>query len=274
MPELPEVETVRRSLLPRLRGRRVVGVDVREKRLRAPVDPRRLRRVAVGRRVEDITRRAKYLILRLEGERRLLVHLGMTGRLLVLPSSVPPGTHEHVCFRLDGNLDLRYRDHRRFGLVDALPSRNWWGDRRLAGLGREPLAPECDGAYLHAISRGVRKPVKNFLMDARVVVGVGNIYASESLFLAGVHPRRAAGRIGRASWERLASCLKRVLEEAILRGGTTLLDFQDAGGESGWFQLDLAVYDRAGEYCRRCGAIVRRIVLAGRSTFYCGGCQR
>ena len=274
MPELPEVETVRRTLLPRLKGRRIEGVRVRETRLRSTLDPRRLRRHVTGRRIEDVTRRAKYLILHLEDERRLLVHLGMTGRLLLVESDAPLGDHLHVCFRLDGGLDLRYRDHRRFGLIDCLLDAELATDRRLATLGPEPLSPGCDGAYLHARSRASRKPVKSFLMDARHIVGVGNIYASEALFLARIDPRRPAGRLSRASWDRVSGAVKQVLEDAIRQGGTTLADFRDANGDHGWFQVRLRVYDRAGAACAACGRAIRRVVLAGRSTFFCPRCQR
>jgi len=224
--------------------------------------------------VEDVGRRAKYLLVHLEGERRLIVHLGMSGRLLWTRSNEPFSDHVHVRFALDNGMDLRFRDHRRFGLVDALKASDLDRDKRFAHLGPEPLSSECDGDYFYERSRGIRKPVKNFLMDAHCVVGVGNIYASEALFLAGIHPQRAAGRISRAAWHRLSAAVKKVLEEAIRQGGTTLNDWQDPDGEAGYFQVSLRVYGRSGEGCTRCGKTIRRNVLAGRSTFYCVQCQR
>ena len=274
MPELPEVETLRRSLLPRLVGRRIEAVEVREKRLRRPVNVRRLRRDVCGRLVKDVCRRAKYLFVDLEGDRRLLIHLGMSGRLLVQPAGQALADHVHVRFRLDDGMELRFRDHRRFGMVDSLKSSQVARDERFVHLGPEPLSDECNGHYFHEQSRGVRKPVKNFLMDGHQVVGIGNIYANEALFLAAIHPRRSAGRIGRASWDRLTGSVKRVLEDAIRQGGTTLKDFRNASDEEGCFQVHLRVYDRVGEACPRCARLIQREVLAGRSTFYCARCQR
>jgi formamidopyrimidine-DNA glycosylase len=274
MPELPEVETVRRGLHPRIVGRRFEAVEVRERRLRRQVDTARLRRGVCGRRVEDLTRRGKYLLIHLEGEQRLLIHLGMSGRLLLVPAGEPFESHVHVCFDIEGGLQLRFRDHRRFGLVEAMSSSSLNKDSRLSQLGVEPLSRACTARYFYERARGRKRPVKNFLMDARQVVGVGNIYASEALFLAGIHPLRAAGRISAPSWERLTRAVKRVLRDAIRQGGTTLSDFRDVNGEAGYFQVRLRVYGREGEDCPRCQGTIRRRVLAGRSSFYCSGCQR
>jgi formamidopyrimidine-DNA glycosylase len=274
MPELPEVETIRRSLEPRLAGRRIEEVRVRERRLREPVPAARLRRLARGRRIVGLARRAKYLEILLDGDLCLLVHLGMSGRLQLRRRGEPFEPHVHVVFALEGGLDLRFRDPRRFGLVDFVPARARAADRRLRDLGPEPLSGECTADYLFERSRGLRRPVKNFLMDARHVAGVGNIYACEALFRAGIHPRRAAGRIGRASWARIAASLTEVLGAAILQGGTTINDFEDGDGNEGWFQVSLAVYGRAGEPCPCCRRPVRARVLAGRSTFFCSRCQR
>jgi formamidopyrimidine-DNA glycosylase len=274
MPELPEVETVRRRLLPALAGRRIVGVDVRERRLRSPIDPMALASLVSGRRVEDVSRRAKYLLVHLEGGSCLLIHFGMSGRLALVPASAPLEEHVHVRFGLDDGLELRFRDHRRFGLVEALLESELECDRRLRELGMEPLSRSCTARFLEERSRGLKKPVKNFLMDARHLVGVGNIYASEALFAAGVHPERAAGRLGRERWLRLAKAVKRVLRDAIRQGGTTISDFQDPAGAAGYFQVRLRVYGREGEACGRCGSTIRRKVMAGRSSFYCPRCQR
>jgi formamidopyrimidine-DNA glycosylase len=274
MPELPEVETILRSLAPLLAGRRIERVAVRDSRLREPVPGRRLKRLAVGRRVLGLRRRAKYLLVDLEGGLCLVVHLGMSGRLHLKPKEAPLATHVHVVVALDDGGELRFEDPRRFGLFDIVAASALERDPRFRGLGPEPFSEGCSGSYFFERSRGLRKPIKNFLMDARHVVGVGNIYASEALFLAGVRPDRAAGRLERRSWDRVAAALKRVLEEAIRQGGTTLNDFQDGNGNEGYFQVYLRVYGREGEPCIRCGARVRAMVLAGRSSFFCPRCQR
>ena len=274
MPELPEVETVRRSLHTRLVGRRFEAVEVREHRLRRRVDAARLRQGVCGRRVEDLTRRGKYLLIHLEGEQHLLIHLGMSGRLLLVPAGAPLEPHVHVCFDIEGDLQLRFRDPRRFGVVEAMDSSSVKADTRLSQLGVEPLSRACTARYFYERSRGRKRPVKNFLMDSRQVAGVGNIYANEALFLAGIHPRRAAGRVSGPGWERLTRAVKRVLRDAIRQGGTTLNDFRDANGEEGYFQVFLRVYGRHGENCLRCEGAIRCRVLAGRSSFYCTRCQR
>jgi formamidopyrimidine-DNA glycosylase len=273
MPELPEVEVLRRSLERPLVGRRFARVAVRETRLREPVDAAALAGVT-GRRVKSLGRRSKYLLIHLERGATLVVHLGMSGRLTLAPATTPPLPHEHLVFDLDGGERLRFVDPRRFGLVFVQETAALLTDRHFAGLGVEPLDGELDGALLHRLAAGRRGPVKAFLMDATVVVGVGNIYASEALFAAGIHPRRSVARLSAGRWERLATAVRETLTRAIAQGGTTLNDFVDGAGASGYFQVSLRVYDRAGESCRRCGRTVRRLVMAGRSTYYCPGCQR
>ena len=273
MPELPEVETVRRSLLPHLVGRRIEAVTVWEHRLRRPVDVAALDRLR-GRTVTDLTRRAKYLVIHLGDADRLVVHLGMSGRLYLVERDVPREPHVHVGFDLDDGSQLRFRDHRRFGLVEVIDVHGLAVDRRFAALGVEPLSRACTAALLRQEARGLRLPVKSFLMDARRVVGIGNIYANEALFLARIHPLRPAGRLSRERWERLVSAVRRVLRAAIRAGGTTLNDFQNGLGDPGYFQVRLRVYGREGEGCSVCGSPVRRSVLSGRSTYYCGRCQR
>jgi len=274
MPELPEVETVRRSLLTRLPGRTVTEIRVRDTRLRVPVAEAQLNELIAGRRVTELSRRAKYLIIHFDNGSRLIVHLGMTGQLLLMPADVPFDKHDHVIFSLDDGLELRFRDPRRFGMVVALAESELSDYAPLRRLGPEPLAADCNPDYLFARSRGSKKPVKNFLMDQQVIVGVGNIYASESLFLAGVHPLRPAGQISRERWRRLATAVKRVLRNAIRQGGTTLSDFRDSQGNAGYFQTALRVYGRKGEPCRTCRTTIRAQVIAGRSTFFCPRCQR
>ncbi len=274
MPELPEVEVLRRSLEPHLVGDRVGRVEVRKADLREPVRARALGRATVGRRVLGLRRRGKYLLVDFEGGSTLVVHLGMSGRLTLGPAAAPREPHEHVVFHLASGRRLRFRDPRRFGLVLALPTAEVEGDPHFVHLGAEPLAPGFSGETLARAARGRRGPVKAFLMDARVVVGAGNIYASESLHRAGVHPERAVSRISATRWRRLAEALVAVLGEAVEQGGTTLNDFADGEGNAGYFQVSLSVYGREGEPCPRCGRPIRRLVQAGRSTFYCPGCQR
>ncbi len=273
MPELPEVEVLRRSLEPALVGDRVRRVEVRAAALREPLDRAALGRALEGRGIVALRRRAKYLLVDVEGGQTLVVHLGMSGRLTVVPADAPIEAHEHLALHLGSGRRLRLRDPRRFGLAFSVPTGGLAADRHFVHLGVEPLGDAFSGAHLRRAAGGRRGPVKPFLMNAEVVVGVGNIYASEALFAAGVHPRRSVARISAPRWEGLAAAVRAVLARAIGEGGTTLSDFTDGAGRAGAFQVSLAVYDRAGAPCPRCGAGVRRIVQAGRSTFYCPRCQ-
>ncbi len=274
MPELPEVEVLRRSLEPVLVGDRVERVRVWNGTLREPADGRRLGRLCSGRRVLGLRRRAKYLLVDLERGTTLVLHLGMSGRVTVTPAAERRGPHEHVGFWLASGRRLRFRDPRRFGLVLALPTEGLERDPHFAHLGAEPLANGFSGETLAAAASGRRAPVKSFLLDGRVVAGVGNIYAVEALHRAGIHPARSAARISKGRWERLAGAVRSVLEQAIEGGGTTLNDFTDGAGNAGYFQVSLAVYGREGEPCPACGRPIRRRVQSGRSTFYCPRCQR
>ncbi len=274
MPELPEVEVLRLSLARRLPGRRVRSVVVRNAALREPIDPAALRSLTGAGSIAGLRRRAKYLLVDFEAGTTLVVHLGMSGRLTVAAEDAPIERHEHVALGLDGGERLRFVDPRRFGLVFAVSTGGLETDRHLAHLGVEPLGSAFDGGYLAKAAQGRRGPVKTFLMDGSVVVGVGNIYASEALWRARVHPRRSVSRISAATWERLVERVRAVLADAIAQGGTTLSDFADGDGNSGYFQVTLAAYGREGEACRRCGRTIRRLVQANRSTFYCPGCQR
>lgn len=270
MPELPEVETTRRGIRPPLVGRTVERLVLRERRLRWPV-PRSLPARLAGQRILDVRRRAKYLLIELD-RGTLVSHLGMSGSLRVLPAGTPPLAHDHYDLVLDSGRCLRFNDPRRFGCllwVTGDPGRH----RLLAGLGPEPLEEGFDAAYLANRARGRRVAIKQLLMDQRVVVGVGNIYASESLFRAGVNPRRAAGRVSRERLERLVVAVRAVLGEAIGHGGTTLRDYVSADGSPGYFRRELFVYERAGEPCRRCGTAIRHVVQGQRSTYFCPSCQ-
>ena len=267
MPELPEVEVTRRGLAPRITGRVISGVQVREPRLRWPV-PRAVRRLA-GRAVKAVRRRGKYLLVDC-GDGHLILHLGMSGSLRVLPAGTPAAKHDHFDLLLGDRL-LRLHDPRRFGAVlwtraapDAHPL--------LAKLGVEPLSRGFDPARLHAMTRAHRAAIKQFLMDARRIVGVGNIYASESLFRARINPRTPAHRLSAAQSKRLVAAIKRTLQLAIRAGGSSLRDFS-VNGRSGCFQNRYWVYAREGKSCRRCRTPVRRLVQGSRSTFYCPRCQ-
>ncbi|RTR03385.1 bifunctional DNA-formamidopyrimidine glycosylase/DNA-(apurinic or apyrimidinic site) lyase [Halomonas nitroreducens] len=275
MPELPEVETTRRGIAPHVEGREIVEVVVRQSRLRLPVPDDLVERL-VGARIGALSRRAKYLLVPVqagEAAASLLWHLGMSGSLRIARLGELPKKHDHVDLVLDDGAILRYHDPRRFGFVDWLQG-DAAHDPRLARLGPEPLSEAFDGARLHALSRGRRLAVKPFLMDNAVVVGVGNIYAAEALFLAGIDPRRAAGRISLARYERLAAAVREVLAAAITQGGTTLRDFVGGTGEPGYFAQRLNVYGRDGAPCRRCGAELRLVTLGQRASVFCAACQR
>lgn len=274
MPELPEVEVLRRSLEPHLTGDCIERIEVRNGALREPVDPAALARHARGREVAALRRRGKYLLVDLAGGRTVVVHLGMSGRLTLVPAGTPPELHEHVAFHLRSGRRLRLRDPRRFGVVFALRTAEVPTDPHFARLGMEPLDAGFSGSSLSRAAAGRSGPVKPFLMDASVVAGIGNIYATETLFRAGVHPVRSVARISLRRWDRIAGEAVAVLSQAIAEGGTTLNDFADGQGRSGYFQVSLGVYDRDGEPCPICRGAIRRIVQAGRSTFYCPRCQR
>lgn len=269
MPELPEVETTRRGLAP-LCGGLVTDVVVRQRRLRWPV-PRGLRRTLTERRLIAIDRRAKYLLLRFD-QGCLIIHLGMSGSLRIVAATVPAGTHDHLDIIFDHDRVLRLRDPRRFGSVhwtDAIPDQH----ALLAGLGPEPLGPEFDGAYLRRQAHGRATSIKQLLMDGKIVVGVGNIYASEALHAAGIRPARPAGRISGARLDRLAHEVRQTLERAIACGGTSLRDFVGGDGAPGYFQQQLRVYHRAGERCACGRGVIRTLRLGQRATFFCPVCQ-
>lgn len=274
MPELPEVETVRLGLRP-LEGAQITGVEVRERRLRHRVDVDALERF-VGSRLGTLGRRAKYLLVPTSAGGGMIVHLGMSGRLFMLPPGTPLDTHDHVSWWLQtdfGAQELRFRDPRRFGLVASVDSGPLEAHPLLCRLGPEPMSDELTVDYLFARTRSSRRAAKNALMDSRFVAGIGNIYASEILWEARVNPKVAAGRISRHRWDGIRRATREVLGAAIEAGGTTLRDFRNAGGDPGYFQVQLSVYGREGAGCRRCGCPVRKIVQAGRATYYCAACQ-
>lgn len=271
MPELPEVETTRRGIAPHVAGAHITGVVVREPRLRWRIADE-LPAIATHQRIESVGRRAKYLLLRLSQGNHLMLHLGMSGSVRLVDTAAAAQTHDHVDIRLDTGWVLRFNDPRRFGslhITGGEPETH----SLLAGLGPEPFDPAFNGDSLYAASRNRRAAVKGFIMDARVVVGVGNIYAAEALHRAGIHPARPARRISRTRYRRLAECVQAVLTEAIDVGGTTLKDFTASDGQPGYFRQSLAVYGRGHNDCPRCGRHLHTRVIAQRTTVFCPGCQ-
>ena len=270
MPELPEVETTCRGIRPHLAGRRITRVDIRETRLRWPVAPE-IGGLA-GQRVDSVGRRAKYILLEFSTG-TAIVHLGMSGSLRLCGPESAWRRHDHLALALDSGLELRFHDPRRFGCW------LWTGGSApqhalLRGLGPEPLGGAFDGGHLAAACSGRKASIKQTIMDASVVVGVGNIYACEALHAAGIDPRRAAGRVGRARLDRLADSIREVLARSIEQGGTTLRDFLREDGSPGYFRQQLQVYGRTGQPCRACATPVRRVLQGQRSTFFCPRCQK
>ncbi len=270
MPELPEVETTRLGIQPHLEQRRIQRLLVRERRLRWPV-PDGLEQLLADQPIISVRRRAKYLLLE-TGRGWLILHLGMSGSLRVLPASTAAEKHDHLDLILDNGNCLRLRDPRRFGAL-------LWQDGEveshplLRELGPEPLSPEFTAEHLHRLSHKRRVAVKNLIMSSKVVVGVGNIYASEALFAAGIHPARASGRISLQRYQALVEQIKTVLQRSIEQGGTSLRDFTRADGNPGYFKQSLQVYGREGENCPVCGHAIRQSRIGQRSSFYCGHCQ-
>ncbi len=283
MPELPEVETVRRGLAPAMEGVVIARAEVNRPDLRWPF-PERMAERLTGRRVERLGRRSKYILAELEGDETLLIHLGMSGRMTV--SGDPLGQfvhehparekHDHVVFHMENGARITFNDPRRFGAMDLFPTGEAAHFRLLAGLGPEPLGNEFHDHFLADRFRGKATPVKAALLDQRIVAGLGNIYVCESLYRAGISPLRKAGRISAPRLSALTTAIRDVLRDAIKAGGSSLRDFRQADGELGYFQHSFDVYGREGAPCRRdgCDGVVRRVVQSGRSSFYCGKCQR
>ena len=269
MPELPEVETTRRGIDPHAVNRRIERVLIRNAQLRWPIDDA-LAALASGQQILGTRRRAKYLLIDLE-HHTLMIHLGMSGSLRVMPASTPPLFHDHVDIVLNDGNCLRYNDPRRFGSFHLLTSED---HALLRHLGPEPLSSDFDGAWLYRAAQGKKAAVKQFLMDGRIVVGVGNIYANEALFMAGIRPTRRAGNISLQRYQRLAEAVKELLAAAIEQGGTTLRDFLGGYGKPGYFAQKLRVYGRGGQLCRTCSGQLQEVRLGNRTSVFCKTCQR
>jgi formamidopyrimidine-DNA glycosylase len=271
VPELPEVETTRRGIEPHVKGRRILRLVVHDPRLRWPVDPG-IAALVAGRAIRRAGRRAKYLLLETDAG-TMILHLGMSGSLRVLPVATPRISHDHVDIELDSGHTLRFNDPRRFGSLSFVT-----GDPGLhpllKGLAPEPLGADFDGDYLWQITRRRSVAIKQLVMNARLVVGVGNIYASEALFRARIRPRRRAGSLTRLECARLARAIKATLTLAVKVGGTTLRDYVGADGNPGYFRQKLYVYERAGKPCRVCGKPIRQFTQNARSTYWCSHCQK
>ncbi len=270
MPELPEVETVRRTLAPHVIGRRVTAVEVRERRLRQPVQPG-FEACLLGRAFRDVGRRGKYLLFELDDEQTLLAHLGMSGSLHLRGREAALAPHDHVFIEIDASEVIVLNDPRRFGMMRVGAVTEF---AELRQIGPDPLSTRRNADDWRREVRRRRMPIKSLLMDQRFLAGIGNIYANEMLFEAGIRPRRMASRLSRLELERLEGAMHAVLYKAVELGGSSISDFRDARGQPGYFQIHHAVYDREGAPCPRCAAPIRRVVLSGRSTFYCPNCQR
>lgn len=289
MPELPEVETVRVGLQPVLEGHRLTKVEIRRAGLRLPF-PKDFAKRLTGRRVKALRRRAKYLLAELDGDETLVIHLGMSGRFAVYaqgkerklgqyvyeaaPAAAGSGKHDHVVFETDAPARIVFTDHRRFGLMTLLATETLDEDKLFEGLGVEPLSNHFHADYLADALKRKKTPIKSALLDQRVIAGIGNIYACEALFRARISPKRLAMKVRREQIAALVAAIKTVLKDAIAAGGSSLRDYKKADGDLGNFQHHFQVYDREGEPCPGCGGTVKRIVQAGRSTFFCPKCQK
>ncbi|MBI2986932.1 MAG: bifunctional DNA-formamidopyrimidine glycosylase/DNA-(apurinic or apyrimidinic site) lyase [Deltaproteobacteria bacterium] len=273
MPELPEVETICSGLRPLVRGRRIRTVEVLEPRLRSPVGAGLSSRLR-GKTIVDVGRRGKYILIFLEGGSVWIFHLGMSGKLIYVGAERPREKHDHIIVSLDTGRELRYHDPRRFGLSLVVPGAKLETLPQLGNLGLEPFDRQFDGDYLYSATRNSRRRIRNLLIDQKVVAGLGNIYANEILFHAGVRPTTRSSKLGRRRIEQIATVTPRLLREAIRWCGTSFSDYRDAEDRLGEFQNHLRVYDREGQKCRVCSSTIKRVAIGNRSAFYCPTCQK
>jgi formamidopyrimidine-DNA glycosylase len=275
MPELPEVEVTRRGLLPMLTGRTVIAVSCSAHRLRRDIPRRLLKAHVQGQEIRTVDRRAKYLLIRMASGAVLLVHLGMTGKFSLLNKQVPRHRHDHLILGLENDWEVRLNDSRRFGSIDVWPeaTATEQEDRFSRGEGIEPLGEAFTPAILHMLAKGRRIPVKSLLMHAKIIAGIGNIYANETLFAARIHPQRPANQVTLEEWQRIVAAGQSILHQAIDAGGSSIADFLGAGGHPGYFQLQFQVYGRKDQACTCCGAPISKIAISGRATYLCPHCQ-
>lgn len=273
MPELPEVEVIKQGLAPLVVGRTVEQVFYSGKKLRMSTSIADLQEFLPGSKIVKVQRRAKFLILQTDREDLLIIHLGMTGRLALLAADVARDSHDHFCFLLDNGFEMRFNDARRFGSVQFFTAAQLRDEDPFVDLGVEPFSDRFTGDHMLKCAAGRRLPVKGFLMENRVVVGIGNIYASETLFAARTNPLAPARSLTVEQWREIVRSAREVLTRAIKAGGTTISDYVNVGGKSGYFQLQLAVYGRDGKPCQRCAGVIERVVIGGRATFFCPICQ-
>jgi len=274
MPELPEVEVIRRGLQRYLPGRRILAVCTGNKKLRLPMPRKDLAAYIKGQQIIEVGRRGRFLIITMDNGARLIIHLGMTGRISICPSDLPKGKHDHFRLRLDNGKQLVFNDVRRFGFIQVLVPGQDFSNTMLADLGPEPFDQNFTPQHLQNLAEGRNRPLKNFLMDNRTVVGIGNIYACEILFHAGLHPRKKISSLTQKQWTKIVESSRTVLDKAIKSGGTSISDFVNESGKGGYFQLELQVYGRQGKSCSCCEATIKKITMAGRSTFFCPQCQK
>ena len=274
MPELPEVEVTRLGLLPHLPGRRITALFCSGRRLRQPIPITLLEKQICGSTVISLDRQAKYLLIRMDNASVLVVHLGMTGKLGIFPQAAARKTHDHLCLRLDSGLELRFNDARRFGSIMVWPKEKavQLEEEFSRSQGIEPFGPDFTAENLAHLADGRRQAVKIFLMNAKLIAGMGNIYANETLFAAGIHPQIPAGRLNAAQWQQVVICAVAILQRAIAAGGSTISDFLGSSGQPGHFQLQLAVYGRQDQPCLSCRQKICKTVLGGRASFFCPRC--
>ncbi len=272
MPELPEVETTCNGIRPHIVGKVITDIIIRQKQLRWPITDN-LRELLIGQAIASVSRRAKYCLLKTNNSETVIIHLGMSGSLRITDSNYPAKKHDHVDFIFNDKTILRFNDTRRFGAILAT-SEPIEQHKLIRQLGPEPLTDLFTGSHLYSLSRNKKSTVKSFIMDGHNVVGVGNIYASESLFMAGILPTRQAGRISLKRYQKLAECIKIVLQQSIDQGGTTLRDFVNEQGKPGYFQQSLAVYGRSGEQCTKCSHPIQHLKIAQRASYFCSCCQK
>ena len=274
MPELPEVEVVKRGLMLHLPGRKIIKIVTGNKKLRLPTPRKNLKKYIQEARFKSVDRRAKFLLLTIDNGAILIIHLGMTGRLGMFPADSPRVKHDHLRLQLDNGMELRFNDIRRFGFIQVIPPGKGLDNTMLAHIGPEPFGQEFSPHYLRQLAAGKSRPVKNFLMDSRIVAGIGNIYACEILFHAGLSPEKKISSISINEWERVVASTRHILMKAIDSGGTTISDFVNASGKSGYFQLELQTYGRQGKPCNICSTPITRKTMAGRPTFSCTKCNK